>query len=392
MSRPGGPQPPFSIAILAGGESARMGGNKALKMLGGKPVISHLIDSLTPLARDIFIVAGDVAAYESFGLPVCADHYAQKASLVGIYSALAASRNEICFTVACDMPFIEPSLVSMLANLAAGYQAAVPVSQRGREPLHAIYSRDSLGRMREQIEAGDFALHNLLDSLKVRYVDMVEMAPLRDPNMVFMNVNTIVELEAASQLVPRMRRRREEVLLTDRSQGRPPLVCFVGKSDSGKTGFLEKLIPELARRGVEVACIKHDTHGFTMDREGSDTWRLAQAGARRVVISSPESMASLEEVESEKSLAELHAVASAGVDLVIAEGFKESAADRIEISRSTRSTSLACPEQELVAVISDRPGAARTVPVFSLEDVPAIANLIMIRYGLGSGNRKAAVD
>lgn len=392
MSRPGGPQPPFSIAILAGGESARMGGNKALKMLGGKPVISHLIDSLTPLARDIFIVAGDVAAYESFGLPVCADHYDQKASLVGIYSALAASRNEICFTVACDMPFIEPSLVSMLANLAPGYQAVVPVSQRGREPLHAIYSRDSLGRMREQIEAGDFALHNLLDSLKARYVDMVEMAPLCDPNMVFMNVNTIVELEEASLLVPRMRRRREEVLLTDRSQGRPPLVCFVGKSDSGKTGFLEKLIPELARRGVEVACIKHDAHGFTMDREGSDTWRLAQAGARRVVISSPESMASLEEVESEKSLAELHAVASAGVDLVIAEGFKESAADRIEISRSRRSTSLACPEQELVAVISDRPDAARTVPVFSLEDVPAIANLIMIRYGLGSGNRKAAVD
>lgn len=392
MSRQGGAQPPFSIAILAGGESSRMGADKALKMLAGKPVVSHVIDSLAPLGREIFIVARDVASYEEFGLPVCADHYEQQASLVGIYSALAASRNEFCFAVACDMPFVEARLVNLMARLAPGHDAVIPVSQRGPEPLHALYSRACLGRMRKLIEAGDFAIHNLLDSLDVRYVDIVELAPLCDPEMVFLNVNTIVDLEEASLLVPQIREHHHQVLLMDRPSGRPPLLCFVGRSDSGKTGFLEKLIPELGRRGVEVACIKHDAHGFTVDREGTDTWRLASAGAKRVVISSPKAMALMEGAAAEKSLEELHTAVGAGVDLVIAEGFKKSNADKIEVCRRARADGLTCPESELVAVISDRPDAAHSVPVFDLEDIRAVANLIMIRYGLGSGGLEPECD
>jgi molybdopterin-guanine dinucleotide biosynthesis protein MobB len=361
-----------------------MGADKALKMLAGKPLISHLVDSLSPLARDIFIVARDVASYEDFGLPVCADHYQQKASLVGIYSALAASRNDICFTVACDMPFVEPGLVSMLAGLAPGHDAVIPVSRRGREPLCAFYSRACLGRMRKQIETGDFSIHNLLDSLDVRYVDIVELTPICDPDIAFLNVNTIAELEEAAGLVPRMHGHHDQATQMDKSPPRPPLLCFVGKSDSGKTSFLEKLIPELGRRGVDVACIKHDAHGFTMDREGTDTWRLSKAGARRVAISSPKAMAVVEQVEAEKSLDELYATVGAGVDLVIGEGFKKSTADRIEVCRRARSRNLVCSESELLAVVSDYPDAAHDVPVFDLEDVGAVAGLIMTRYGFGA--------
>lgn len=385
MSRAGGWDSPFSIAILAGGQSTRMGSNKALKMLSGKPVISHLLDSLKPLTRDIFIAAGDVAAYEDLGFPIRGDQYGQKASLIGVYSALAASAGDFCFTVACDMPFAEPSLVMMMAGLAPGHDAVVPVSQRGREPLHAFYSRACLGRMRRRIENGKLALHDLLDSLDVRYVDMVEMAPLCDPNMVFLNVNTVVDLEEASRIFPRMQKRREQAWFADVHPERPPVVCFVGAKDSGKTTFLEKLIPALGRRGVEVACIKHDFHGFTMDREGTDTWRLARAGAKKVTISSPDAVASLEEVQQDRSLADLYEAGAAGVDLVIAEGFKSSAADRIEVNRKQVSGGLVCPEHELVAVISDSSDVARTIPVFDLEDVEAIANLIMIRYGLEAG-------
>lgn len=395
MSRTSGWQAPFSIAILAGGESSRMGSNKALKNLSGKPVISHLLDSLKPLTSDIFIAAGDVEAYEDLGFPIRGDQYAQKAALVGIYSALAASGNDWCFTVACDMPFAEPSLVMHLAGLASGHDAVVPVSQRGREPLYAFYSRACLARMRRRIESGELALHDLLDSLDVRYVDMVEMAPLCDPDMVFLNVNTVVDLEEASRMLPRMQKRREQSWFADTGPERPPVVCFVGSKDSGKTTFLEKLIPVLGGRGIAVACIKHDVHGFTMDREGTDTWRLARAGAKKVTISSPEAVASLEDVDGERSLASLYEEISTGVDLVIAEGFKNSAADRIEVSRDQKqgadkgTRGLVCPEQELVAVISDRPDAARTIPVFDLEDVEAVANLIMIRYGLGDGSGRA---
>jgi molybdopterin-guanine dinucleotide biosynthesis protein MobB len=396
MSRISGWQSPFSIAVLAGGESSRMGSNKALKMLSGKPVISHLLDSLKPLSQDVFITARDVAPYEDLGFPIRGDLYAQKAALVGIYSSLAASGNDWCFTVACDMPFAEPSLVMMLAELAHGHDAVVPVSQRGMEPLHAFYSRACLARMRHRIETGELALHDLLDSLDVRYVDLVEMAPLCDPNMVFLNVNTVVDLEEATRIFPRMLKRREQAWFAETGPERPPVICFVGAKDSGKTTFLEKLIPVLCQRGVEIACIKHDVHGFIMDREGTDTWRLARAGARKVMISSPEALAALETVDEERSLAELYEAAADGVDLVIAEGFKSSATDRIEVNRAQATggdqaapRGMVCHEQELVAVIADRQDIARTIPVFDLEDVEAVANLIMIRYGLGVGTGRA---
>ncbi len=392
MNRDGSRPSAISVAVLAGGESTRMGSNKALKMLGGKQVISHVIDSLAPMTSDIFIVSGDVAAYENLTLPVCADQYPQRASLVGVYSALAASRNRYCFAVACDMPFTEPMLVGRLASLVPGYDAVVPVSQRGNEPLHAIYSRDCLEHMRDQIENGVFSMSEMLAGLRVRYVELAEMIPYCDPDMVFINVNTVVDLDQASLLVPYLQKKREAAHAGASLQDGPPLICFVGRKDSGKTTFLEKLIPELGGRGVKVACIKHDLHGFTMDREGTDTWRLSQAGAKRVMISSPWAMAALETPAAEKSLAELYAAAGTDVDLVIAEGFKTAAADKIEVCRGGREGgsasssgdgSLACREEELVAVVSDQADVAGMVPVFEPDDVAAIANLIMIRYGLG---------
>ena len=271
MNREGNRLPSFSIAILAGGESSRMGRNKALETLGNKPVIAHVIDSLKPLSRNLFIVAGDVAAYERFGLPVCADQYGFRSSLVGVYSALAASRHEHCFTVACDMPFVEPDLVSLLLSLASGRDAVVPVSARGREPLHAVYSRSCLGPMRERIESGALALSDLLDSLNVHYLELPEIEPLCNPNMVFLNVNTIVELEEASGLVPRFEKRREIEHFRERRSGLPPLVGFGGRKNCGKQTVLDRLMRVLVARGVRVAGLKPDFHGVSVDQYGPDT-------------------------------------------------------------------------------------------------------------------------
>ena len=84
-----------------------------------------------------------------------------------------------------------------------------------------------------------------------------------------------------------------------------PVVSIVGKSDAGKTTLIEKLIPELVRRGYRVATVKHDVHGFDVDREGKDSWRHKQAGAHTVVISSPEKLALIRDVDHDADLAEL---------------------------------------------------------------------------------------
>lgn len=111
-----------------------------------------------------------------------------------------------------------------------------------------------------------------------------------------------------------------------------PVVSFIGRSNSGKTTYLEKLIPEMKRRGFKVAVIKHDAHGFEMDRPGKDTWRHARAGADVVCIAAPGKMAMISRLEEQLPLREL-ARRIEGVDIILTEGFKAEALIKIEVLR-----------------------------------------------------------
>jgi len=82
----------------------------------------------------------------------------------------------------------------------------------------------------------------------------------------------------------------------------PPIISIVGKSDSGKTTLLEKLLAEIKNRGYHSGIIKHDTHGFDIDHEGKDTWRHKKAGASTVIISSPNKIAVIRDIKEEKVL------------------------------------------------------------------------------------------
>jgi len=155
----------------------------------------------------------------------------------------------------------------------------------------------------------------------------------------------------------------------------PPIVPFVGKSGSGKTTFLEKLLPELVARGLRVALVKHDVHGFELDQPGKDTYRLRQAGAARVAISSPRQFAVIGQVEEEVPLEELARRYLGDVDLVLAEGYKRSALRKIEVCRAERSQELLCGPAELLAVVSDLRFDV-PCPHFGLEDTAGVADLL----------------
>ena len=159
-----------------------------------------------------------------------------------------------------------------------------------------------------------------------------------------------------------------------------PIISIVGASNSGKTTFLEKLIPELAGRGYRVGAIKHDVHGFDMDREGKDTWRLGRAGAATVSICSPVRVASIRLTEAELGLEEIAARYYWTEDILITEGFKSAHFPKIEVFRSEVEPKPICgPENNLVALITDDPVAAE-VPRFSFADVCGVANFIEDRY------------
>jgi molybdopterin-guanine dinucleotide biosynthesis protein B len=159
---------------------------------------------------------------------------------------------------------------------------------------------------------------------------------------------------------------------------RIPALSVVGKSDSGKTTLLEKLIPELKRRGYRVAVIKHDVHGFSIDIPGKDSWRLQQAGADQVLIAAPDKLAHIRRLERELPLEEILAGIS-GVDLILTEGYKRGPLPKIEVSRRERSQELLCAEEELFAIVSDQ-RFPLAVPQFDLDDAAGLADLIEARF------------
>ena len=153
-----------------------------------------------------------------------------------------------------------------------------------------------------------------------------------------------------------------------------PIISVVGKSGVGKTTFLEKLIAELKGRGLRVAVIKHDVHGFQIDRPGKDSWRLAQAGSDSVVIASAKKLALIKRLEGEMALGEIAAFLT-DVDIILTEGYKRGDAPKIEVSRRGRGGELLCTPDELVAIVSDQPFDL-DVPQFGLDDTAGIVDLL----------------
>ncbi len=155
-----------------------------------------------------------------------------------------------------------------------------------------------------------------------------------------------------------------------------PIVSIVGRSNTGKTTLIEKLIGELIRRGYRVATIKHNIHGFDIDHEGKDSWRHKKAGASLTVIASPHQVAVVEDVKRDYELAELRDKYIRDVDIILSEGFKKNPHPKIEVVRAElKHEPLSTKEDNLIAVMSDQP-VDRGVPCLDINDVGGLVNLI----------------
>ena len=168
-----------------------------------------------------------------------------------------------------------------------------------------------------------------------------------------------------------------------------PVVCIVGKHNAGKTTLIESLIPCLHARGRRVAVIKHAAHGFAPDREGSDSWRLAQTEAVAVVVSGPESVAVTCKLPEGASLTQVLAILPMlAFDLVVVEGYKRSKYPKIEVHRAALGADLLVSEDELTAIVTDGDGA-NGVPCFRTEDFQGLAAFLDERFPRPSADRQA---
>ncbi len=155
---------------------------------------------------------------------------------------------------------------------------------------------------------------------------------------------------------------------------RIPVISMVGKSGVGKTTALVRVIRELKRRGYRIGTVKHDIHGFEMDKPGKDSWRHAEAGSDAVVISGPRKMALIRKTHGEMELDDIVELMG-NVDLVITEGYKRGNKPKIEVSRKELGTELLCKPEELICIMADY-SVDMPVPQFDLEDAAGVVDLL----------------
>lgn len=163
---------------------------------------------------------------------------------------------------------------------------------------------------------------------------------------------------------------------------KPAVFCIVGRSNTGKTTLIERLIPLLTARGIKVATIKHHHKPIEMDLAGKDTHRHKQAGAHASMIVAGKRLGLIKDVDEEMGVGELVAQYMDDADLVIVEGYKKAAMPKIEVYNYREDDPPVAREDErLVAIVSDRKITAR-VPVFLRDEVEAIADFVIQHFGL----------
>jgi molybdopterin-guanine dinucleotide biosynthesis adapter protein len=158
----------------------------------------------------------------------------------------------------------------------------------------------------------------------------------------------------------------------------PPVISIVGKSSTGKTTFLEKLIREISSRGYKVATIKHSHHALSFDQPDKDSWRHAQSGAVTTMVSSTTEFQLIKHPERELTIDELARNLGEDYDLILSEGFSRGSAPKIEIHRKEAGPLLE-NTSNLFAIVTDEP-LETEVKQFSFEDVKSITTLLEEKY------------
>ncbi|MDT8380163.1 MAG: molybdopterin-guanine dinucleotide biosynthesis protein B [Desulfotignum sp.] len=159
----------------------------------------------------------------------------------------------------------------------------------------------------------------------------------------------------------------------------PPIISISGKSNTGKTTFLVKLIAELTQKGYRIGSAKHTHHDIDLDRKGKDSWRHKQAGARATLVITDHQIAMVKD-DHRTDIEKMHAYLQ-NMDLILAEGFKRQALPKIEIFRTDgpHDHPLFLDHPDLIALVTDAE-ITPSVPVFGLEDIESVAAFIQDRF------------
>jgi molybdenum cofactor guanylyltransferase len=185
---------PISGIILSGGKSTRMGKNKAFIEIGGIPIIERIHAIFSSLFQEVLIITDEKELFGHLKATIHSDLIPNQGAVAGLYTGLLLASSPYSFCVACDMPFLKKPLIEYLTGQIDGYEAIVPRTKDGLQPLHAIYSKSCLGAIQTIMERKNPKIIDFYPWVKVRFVEEEEFRLLDPTNESFININTPEDL------------------------------------------------------------------------------------------------------------------------------------------------------------------------------------------------------
>lgn len=181
--------------VVAGGRSLRMGRDKALLPWGETDLLGHAIARLRAVTGDVRVLCGPAPRYLDRGVPIVTDDVNDAGPLAGVVAGLATAPGGRGLFLAVDLPHVPASLLARLVELSEGWDAVVPVSARGPEPLCAFYGPACLEPIRRRMAAGELRMTAFWPDVRVRRPAAGELARHGDPDATFLNLNAPGDLD-----------------------------------------------------------------------------------------------------------------------------------------------------------------------------------------------------
>jgi len=192
-----------SCVVLMGGESRRMGADKAFVKLAGETLLQRVLNCVQPLFDDVMLSGRDLRIQVS-GTRFITDELPGRGPALGLCSALASSRHPYVFTTACDMPFITPALIERLLSFRHGHDVVAPVLDGKLQPLCAVYSRTCLQALTRRVRRGERSLVAFIEGepeLRVRRLDGKALGRMDASSHCLMDIDSPENLASAKRML-----------------------------------------------------------------------------------------------------------------------------------------------------------------------------------------------
>ena len=193
----------LTVCIQAGGQSSRMGEDKALKAFLGRPLIQRVIERLSPIADEVIVTTNRPNDYSFLNLRLFPDLKPDRGALGGLYTAIASASSPVVAVVACDMPFASATLIEAAGKILIEEAADVVIAKtdEGYEPIHAVYRRETcLPAIEAAIAADLWKVIVWFPQVKVRVLTSDEIKRYDPQGLAFWNVNTPEEFIEAEKI------------------------------------------------------------------------------------------------------------------------------------------------------------------------------------------------